>query len=446
MEIHPSGWLDGIDTPGNLGGVAAVSPPGDMISLIMINWGEMGTEYNFGELLPGSIEGIVAVSTDPACEPRDGEPRLEGVQIDLLDASGNVLATTTTDANGQYSFTGLRPGVYGVREHQPAGYFDLDAHVGTGTGTRLTPSLIGDIDIGSDQHLFEYDFCEEPPAELSGYVFIDGPPIVTNEVLTPEQIAALRDGPADVRRPDARRRGAGTATRRVWRPDLCRPGVAGALHRCTGRSDSRCYRRDRLLSIHGIAGGNVRGGGAFTGGCDRRRRHGRHVGRFCGESEPPERPYHPAEQCVAHSDAKHAGDDRVVSYAVRQRCHCANPARCRPEFAAQQFQRSNHAADSAAGVSAAGAACAATGVCQAGCTVRSQTPVSPGGAADHSARNLRRLEPRDRLHVAFERGQRRLAAEHHAGRGAIPFDINANRCGGLAKRGIGSRPLAACNR
>ena len=55
MEIHPAGWLDGIDTPGNLGGVADVSPPGDMISQIMINWGQMGIEYNFGELLPGSI-------------------------------------------------------------------------------------------------------------------------------------------------------------------------------------------------------------------------------------------------------------------------------------------------------------------------------------------------------------------------------------------------------
>ena len=70
MEVHPAGWLDGIDTPGNLGGVADVSPPGDMISQIMINWGEMGIEYNFGELLPGSIHGIVVVSTDPACEPR----------------------------------------------------------------------------------------------------------------------------------------------------------------------------------------------------------------------------------------------------------------------------------------------------------------------------------------------------------------------------------------
>ena len=59
VEVHPAGWLDGKDTPGNLGGVADVSPPGDMISQIMIGWGQMGTEYNFGELLPGSIRGRV---------------------------------------------------------------------------------------------------------------------------------------------------------------------------------------------------------------------------------------------------------------------------------------------------------------------------------------------------------------------------------------------------
>ena len=59
MEIQPAGWLDGKDTPGNLGGVADVSPPGDMISKIMIHWGTNGTEYNFGELLPGSIAGQV---------------------------------------------------------------------------------------------------------------------------------------------------------------------------------------------------------------------------------------------------------------------------------------------------------------------------------------------------------------------------------------------------
>jgi protocatechuate 3,4-dioxygenase beta subunit len=201
MEVHPSGWLDGLDTPGNLGGVADASPPGDMIRQIAINWGQTGVEYNFGELLPGSIRGIVVVSTDPDCDPHDGEPGIEGVLIELLDAAGSTLASTTTNALGQYAFTGLRPGTYSVREHQPGGYFDLDAHVGTGGGVRLTSNQIGEISVGSDQHLVDYDFCEEPPSQLSGYVFIDGVPIRTNDPLSPHEIAALRDG---LRTPDDR--------------------------------------------------------------------------------------------------------------------------------------------------------------------------------------------------------------------------------------------------
>ncbi len=195
MEVHPAGWLDGIDTPGNLGGVAEVSPLGDMISQITINWGQTGTEYNFGELLPGSIAGHVVI-----CDDATGEDvPIAGVRVDLLDTSGDVLTTTLTNANGEYRFTDLRPGTYRVREHQPAAYFDDEAHLGSGGGTIFSSNLIGDIGVGSDQDLVDYDFCEKPPAEISGYVFIDGPPIVTNDPPTPEQIAALRDG---VRTPD----------------------------------------------------------------------------------------------------------------------------------------------------------------------------------------------------------------------------------------------------
>jgi protocatechuate 3,4-dioxygenase beta subunit len=190
MEIHPAGWLDGIDTPGNLGGVADVSPPGDMISQITINWGQMGTEYNFGELLPGSIQGHVFLCDDPSGE----DVPIPGVRIDLQDAFGNVLATTRTNSHGEYRFTNLRPGTYRVYEHQPVEYFDGDAHLGSGGGTILHTNLMGSILIGSDQHLVDYDFCEIPPAKISGYVFIDGPPIVTNNPLTPQQIAAQRDG------------------------------------------------------------------------------------------------------------------------------------------------------------------------------------------------------------------------------------------------------------
>ncbi len=197
VEIHPAGWLDGIDTPGNLGGVADVSPPGDMISQITLNWGSPGFEYNFGELLPASIRGRVGANNGPDCDFDDPDILIAGVKIDLLDAQGNVLATTLTNVVGEYEFTGLRPGIYSVREHQPTIYFDGGERVGSSGGTAYDEgnfSIIAGIDLASGVNAIQYDFCEKVPAQLSGYVYIDGAVIRTNDTLTPEQIAALRDG------------------------------------------------------------------------------------------------------------------------------------------------------------------------------------------------------------------------------------------------------------
>jgi hypothetical protein len=56
---------------------------------------------------------------------KTGEPILSGWTIDLLDASNNLLATTTTDAQGMYAFDGLTPGVtYKICEKiSEAGWF-----------------------------------------------------------------------------------------------------------------------------------------------------------------------------------------------------------------------------------------------------------------------------------------------------------------------------------
>ncbi|WP_425400228.1 SdrD B-like domain-containing protein [Aeoliella sp.] len=199
MEIHPEGWLDGIDTPGNLGGTALPSPPGDMISQIMIGFGESGEEYNFGELLPGSIRGQVHVDPDGDCIAEEGDPVIPGVQIDLLDEQGNVIATTYTDENGEYAFENLRPGNYTVHEHQPIEYFNGGYHLGSGGGSYFGIDTMGDIEIDSDEHLVEYDFCEIPPAKLSGYVFIDGEPILVIGELP--DLGTIKDG---LRTPDDR--------------------------------------------------------------------------------------------------------------------------------------------------------------------------------------------------------------------------------------------------
>ena len=50
------------------------------------------------------------------------EPGLKDVTVNLYDAAGALLATTTTDANGKYGFGGLGPGSYTVGFVAPNGY------------------------------------------------------------------------------------------------------------------------------------------------------------------------------------------------------------------------------------------------------------------------------------------------------------------------------------
>ncbi len=80
-----------------------------------------------------------------------GEAPIAGVTIELLDSAGNVIATTTTDADGNYEFTGLPEGTYTVKV--PASNFaaggPLDGHV-TSSGNDVAgtaPDANDDVDL-----------------------------------------------------------------------------------------------------------------------------------------------------------------------------------------------------------------------------------------------------------------------------------------------------------
>jgi len=45
-----------------------------------------------------------------------GDPGLQGWTVNLLDSSGNLVATTTSDANGNYEFDNLFPGTFTIEE------------------------------------------------------------------------------------------------------------------------------------------------------------------------------------------------------------------------------------------------------------------------------------------------------------------------------------------
>ncbi len=52
-----------------------------------------------------------------------GEPGVQGVSVSLYDNANTMLATTTTNADGEYYFIGLTPGTYGVGfSNLPVGY------------------------------------------------------------------------------------------------------------------------------------------------------------------------------------------------------------------------------------------------------------------------------------------------------------------------------------
>ena len=85
---------------------------------------------DFGFFAPGSLGDFVWFDINGNGQQDAGEPGLQGVTVNLLDANGNVVNTTTTDANGQYLFAGLSPDTYIVEFVTPSSYTEV---ISTGT-------------------------------------------------------------------------------------------------------------------------------------------------------------------------------------------------------------------------------------------------------------------------------------------------------------------------
>ncbi len=189
---QPAGYLEGQDTAGTAGGTA--HNPGNLIDSITLAGGMNAENYDFGELLPASIRGQVFVDLNDDNTFDPGDPFLPNVTIYLLDSSGNRVASTTTDTNGQYAFTGLTPGVYSVEDVQPAAYLAGGDAVGTAGGALNGPNQILNAQLNMGANGVSYNFWELVPATISGYVFQDGPPIMVKEGDPPPDIPALRTG------------------------------------------------------------------------------------------------------------------------------------------------------------------------------------------------------------------------------------------------------------
>jgi protocatechuate 3,4-dioxygenase beta subunit len=109
--------------------------------------------------LPSTVTGTVFNDVNGDGTQTTGESGLSGQAVTLLNGTTTV-ATTTTAANGTYSFTGIAPGSYTVHVAQAAGKAFSTAgstSVTTTSGSSITAASIG----------------EYVPATVSGTVFND---------------------------------------------------------------------------------------------------------------------------------------------------------------------------------------------------------------------------------------------------------------------------------
>ncbi|MDT7837189.1 SdrD B-like domain-containing protein [Aquabacterium sp. OR-4] len=164
---------DGRDTAGSAGGSVAVN---DVHGAIVLPAGTQATGYNFGELPVAPISGTVYIdrNRNGAADATPTDGRIPGVTLTLYQGSscsGTPVATTTTDASGNFSFSGASAGLtYTVCQTQPAAYADGGVNPGTGgaSGTANAITISNLPAAGSPGNLFG-----ERVGSLAGSVYLD---------------------------------------------------------------------------------------------------------------------------------------------------------------------------------------------------------------------------------------------------------------------------------
>ena len=126
---------------------------------IALTTGMTRTDVDFGYVPVAPVTGRVWVDDDKDSVRNGVEiTGVPGVTITLLDLSGNVVSTTTTGPNGQYTFTNITIGTYVISETQPIGYGSSTPNI---ISITLQPSGSATNDFGETQ------------ASLSGGAYYD---------------------------------------------------------------------------------------------------------------------------------------------------------------------------------------------------------------------------------------------------------------------------------
>jgi len=105
-----------------------------------------------------------------------GEAGVAGVKVNLLNASNQVIATTTTNASGNYLFDKLAAGSYKVEVVRPSGFYYTKANVGsdsTDSDVSTSTGRTGTINLAAGQNDMSWDAGIYRKASLGDKVWRD---------------------------------------------------------------------------------------------------------------------------------------------------------------------------------------------------------------------------------------------------------------------------------
>jgi hypothetical protein len=152
-----------------VGSQGGTSTTNDVIKTVQLNTNTAGINNNFGEKTPavvqptGSIGDRVWFDSDGDGLQDNGEEGVGGVKVNLLNSNGNFIATTTTNASGNYLFTNLPAGGYIVEFVLPTGRFFTVKDAGGNANPSLdsdastTTGRTGVINLTSGQNITMID-------------------------------------------------------------------------------------------------------------------------------------------------------------------------------------------------------------------------------------------------------------------------------------------------
>ena len=173
--IQPNGF-NGV-SPVNAGSNDAVDSDGLITDVVNLSAGENDTTVDAGFYKTASLGDFVFNDVNNNGIQDVAEAGVAGVKVELISPiDGSVIATTTTDANGVYSFSGLTPGNYQVKFTSPTGYIFSTANVGDDSkdsDANSTTGLTQTVTLTSGEFNGTLDAGLVQVASLGNFVFED---------------------------------------------------------------------------------------------------------------------------------------------------------------------------------------------------------------------------------------------------------------------------------